>query len=94
MGNGHSDLGHRMGVPKMLTWSINSLGEQAHSEHKLTWSTLSLGEQAHLEHTLSWSIHSLGAHAHLENLPHLEDYNSVDHTFNITVYHEMLATTQ
>jgi len=35
MGNDHMDLGHHMGVPKLLTWSIHSLGEPAHLEHTL-----------------------------------------------------------
>src|SRR5882762_4214829 len=67
MGNGHSDLGHHMGVPKLLTRSINSLGVHSHSENKLTWSTLSLGEQAHLECTLTWRTYLLGAYTLLEH---------------------------
>ena len=39
MGNGHLDLGHHMGVPKLLTWSIHSLGAHSHLEHTLTWRT-------------------------------------------------------
>src|SRR5882762_6850669 len=67
MGNGHSDLGHHMGVPKMLTWSINSLGVHSHSENKLTQSINSLGVHSHLEYTLTWRTSSLGAYTHLEH---------------------------
>src|SRR5882762_11216762 len=54
LGNGHMDLGHHMGVPKLLTWSTHSLGASTHLEHILTWSTLSLGAHSHLENSLTW----------------------------------------
>src|SRR5882762_3262630 len=65
MGNGHSDLGHHMGVPKMLTWSINSLRVHSHSENKLTQSINSLRVHFHSENKLTQSINSLGVHSHL-----------------------------
>src|SRR5882762_8381662 len=68
VGNGHSDLGHHMGVPKLLTRSINSLGVHSHLENKLTWSINSLGVHSHLENKLTWSIHSLGAYTLLEHM--------------------------